>query len=108
VLDSLEVSKISNRIAIFNSDIRNASISKGFAFFDFNRFMASLDNGYSYSGVSSTSNMYYGGAISLDGYHLTSRGNAMVANECIKAINAKYKSNLPLVNIVDYSGVIFP
>lgn len=108
VLDSLEVSKISNRIAIFNSDIRNAAVNKGFAFFDFNRFMANLNNGYSYSGVSSTSNMFYGGAISLDGYHLSSKGYAMVANECVKVINAKYKSNLPLVNIVDYSGVIFP
>lgn len=108
VLDSLEVSKIDNRIAIFNSDLRTAANSKGFAFFDYNRFMANLKNGYSFSGVSATSNMFYGGAVSLDGYHLTPRGYAMVANECIKSINAKYKSNLPLINTVDYSGVLFP
>jgi hypothetical protein len=70
--------------------------------------MANLKNGYSFSGASATSNMFYGGAVSLDGYHLTSRGNAMVANECIKSINAKYSSNLPLVNTVNYSGVLFP
>jgi len=108
VLDSLEVSKITNRIAIFNSDLRSASISKGFAFFDFNRFMAGLKNGYSFSGASATSNMFYGGAVSLDGFHLTARGYAMVANELIKAINIKYKSNLPTVNTVDFSGVLFP
>jgi hypothetical protein len=108
VLDSMEVSRISNRIAIFNSDIRNAAVSKGFAFFDFNRFMANLKSGYSFSGTSATSNMFYGGAVSLDGYHLTARGYAMVANECIKSINAKYQSNLPLVNTVDYSSVLFP
>jgi hypothetical protein len=108
VLDSLEVSKIDSRIAIFNSDLRSAANNKGFAFFDFNRFMNNLKSGYSFSGISATSNMFYGGAISLDGYHLTARGYAMVANECIKSINAKYKSNLPLVNTVDYSGVLFP
>ena len=108
VLDSAEVSKIDNRIAIFNSDLRTAANSKGFAFFDFNRFMANLKSGYSFSGISTTSNMFYGGAVSLDGFHLTPRGYSMVANECIKAINTKYKSNLPLVNSVDYSGVIFP
>ena len=108
ILDNDEVSKIANRIAIFNSDLRTAANNKGFAFFDFNRFMANLKNGYSFSGASATSNMFYGGAVSLDGYHLTSRGNAMVANECIKSINTKYSSNLPLVNTVNYSGVIFP
>lgn len=108
VLDSVEVSKIDNRIAIFNSDLRSAANSKGFAFFDFNRFMANLKNGYSFSGTSATSNMFYGGAVSLDGFHLTPRGYSMVANECIKAINNKYKCNLPLVNSVDYGGVSFP
>ena len=108
VLDSTEVSKINNRISIFNSDLRTAANTKGLAFFDFNRFMSSLKSGYSFSGVSATSNMFYGGAISLDGFHLTPRGYALVANDCIKSINAKYKSNLPLVNTVDYNGVLFP
>ncbi|MFM7015341.1 MAG: SGNH/GDSL hydrolase family protein [Bacteroidota bacterium] len=108
ILDSNEVSKISNRIAIFNSDLRTAANAKGFAFFDFNRFMSNLKSGYSFSGTSATSAMFYGGAVSLDGYHLTPRGYAMVANECIKSINSKYKSNLPLVNTVDYSGGLFP
>jgi hypothetical protein len=108
VLDSVEVSKIENRIAIFNADLRNAAINKGFAFFDFKRFLNSLKNGYSFSGVSASSSMFYGGAISLDGFHLTARGNALITNECIKAINTKYKSNLPFVNSVDYSGVLFP
>jgi hypothetical protein len=108
VLDSLEVSKIANRITIFNADLRAAANSKGFAFFDFNSFMSRLKNGYSFSGASASSNMFYGGAVSLDGYHLTARGYALVANECIRTINTKYKSNLPLVNTVDYGGVVFP
>jgi len=108
ILDSTEVSKITSRISIFNSNIRTAANEKDFAFFDFNRFMSNLKSGYSFSGISATSNMFYGGAVSLDGFHLTPRGYAMVANECIKSINAKYKSNLPLVNTVDYGGVIFP
>jgi len=108
VLDSTEVSRISNRIDIFNADIRNAATAKGFAFFDFNRFMSNLKNGFSFSGISATATMYYGGAVSIDGFHLTPRGYAMVANECIKSINTKYKSNLPFVNTVDYNSVLFP
>ncbi len=108
VLDSVEVSKITSRISIFNSNLRTAANDNGFAFFDFNRFMANLKSGYSFSGISATSNMFYGGAVSLDGYHLTPRGYALAANECVKAINSKYKSNLPLINTVDYSGVVFP
>jgi lysophospholipase L1-like esterase len=44
----------------------------------------------------------------LDGVHLTGRGYAIIANEFIKAINAKYKSTLPQVNPNKYSGVKFP
>ena len=49
-----------------------------------------------------------GGSFSLDGVHLTGKGYAVIANEFIKAINAKYKSNLRQVNPNNYSGVKFP
>jgi hypothetical protein len=49
-----------------------------------------------------------GGAYSLDGLNLTPRGNALLANEFIKAINRTYKSSIPEIIATKYSGVIFP
>jgi hypothetical protein len=44
----------------------------------------------------------------LDGVHLTPRGNAMLANEFIKAINLKYGSTIPQLDVTKYGGVVFP
>jgi hypothetical protein len=41
----------------------------------------------------------------LDGVHPSPRGYAIVANAFIAAINAKYGSNLPGVNPLDYTGL---
>jgi len=47
-----------------------------------------------------------GGGFSLDGVHMTSRGYALLANEMLKAIDAKYGSNFEasgsLVDLGDY------
>ena len=39
------------------------------------------------------SSLVFGGTFSLDGVHPTQRGYALVANEVLKAIDAKYGSN---------------
>jgi hypothetical protein len=49
-----------------------------------------------------------GGAFSLDGIHFNPRGNAIVANEFIRALNVKYNAKIPAVNAVNYPSVIFP
>ncbi|MCE2614130.1 G-D-S-L family lipolytic protein [Flavobacteriaceae bacterium D16] len=46
-----------------------------------------------------------GGGFSLDGVHPAPRGSALLANAIIEAINAKYGSNLPGVNPLDYKGL---
>ena len=48
------------------------------------------------------------GAFSLDGVHPNARGSAYIANIFINAINAKWESNIPLVNPNDYSGNELP
>ena len=64
--------------------------------------------GIQFDGVKYTATFVTGGSFSLDGVHPTGRGYAILANEFIKAINAKYSSTLPLVNVNKYSGVTFP
>ena len=65
-------------------------------------------SGIQFDGVKYSATFVTGGTFSLDGVHLTGRGYAVVANEFLKAINYKYKSNLPMVNPNSYSGVTFP
>ncbi|MGB5172848.1 G-D-S-L family lipolytic protein [Eudoraea sp.] len=52
-----------------------------------------------------TSDYATGGGFSLDGIHPAPRGYALVANEMIEAINAKYGSNLPGVEPLDFTGL---
>jgi hypothetical protein len=59
-------------------------------------------------GVGINSAFITGGAFSLDGIHLTPRGNAVIANVFIDAINAKYASTIPAIDITQYRGVKFP
>jgi lysophospholipase L1-like esterase len=77
--------------------------------FDAYTFLNNIkQHGMVVDGVSVNSNYISGGLFSLDGVHLTPRGYSIVANEFIKAINAKYGSSIPLVNVSDYRGVKFP
>ncbi len=48
------------------------------------------------------------GAFSLDGVHPNARGSAYIANEFIKAINAKFESNIPLCNPNAFIGNELP
>lgn len=48
------------------------------------------------------------GAFSLDGVHPNARGSAYLANEFIKAINAKFGSNIPLCNPNAFGGNELP
>jgi hypothetical protein len=49
-----------------------------------------------------------GGAYSLDGLQLNPKGNGMLANEYIKAINTTYHARIPQLNAVELNGAIFP
>lgn len=105
-----EVEEVLAATAAFNATIKSTADSKNLAFVDMNAKMDELNSksGISWNGVKYTATFVTGGAFSLDGIHLTGRGYALVANEFIKSINAKYKSTLPQVDPNNYSGVKFP
>jgi len=110
VLIPQEITAISTAINSYNATIKKAATDNGYAFFDANAKMGELNSasGIQWDGVKYTAKFVTGGAFSLDGVHLTGRGYAIIANEFLKAINTKYKSNLPMVNPNSYSGVKFP
>jgi len=107
VLDASEQAKVTAAIDAYNQVIREKAGSK-YAYVDINQFFGKVISGFSYQGVGYSPTFVTGGAFSLDGIHLTQRGYALAGNEFIKAINAKYNSNLSLINTNDYRGVLFP
>jgi len=110
VLTEAEAAKVITATTVYNATIKSLAESKGLAFVDMNAKMTELNSksGISWNGVRYTATFVTGGTFSLDGVHLTGRGYAIVANEFIKSINAKYKSTLPQVDPNKYSGVTFP
>ncbi|MBO9673735.1 MAG: G-D-S-L family lipolytic protein [Sphingobacteriaceae bacterium] len=110
VLDKDEVVKVKDYVNSYNSSIKSLATSKGLAIADtyayFNQ-VATVD-GINIQGVNVKASFISGGAFSLDGIHLTPRGNAVIANVFIDAINAKYGSTVPTVDIAQYRGVKFP
>jgi hypothetical protein len=108
VLTRVEIQTIQTAISAFNATIRSVATSKGLAFVDVNAFMKSAQKGIIYNGVTLSTAFVTGGAWSLDGIHLNPVGQALLANEFIKSINATYSSTIPQVDVTKYRGVIFP
>ena len=110
VLTKSEVAQVQTATNAYNTQIKTLAEAYGLAFVDANAKMVELgkNSGIQYNGVNYSTTFVTGGSFSLDGVHLTGKGYAVIANEFIKAINAKYKSNLRQVNPNNYSGVKFP
>jgi len=70
--------------------------------------MDKIKSGVVYNGVSCSLKFVSGGVVSLDGIHFTPKGNALLANEFLKAINNKYMANVPLIDANKYRSTLFP
>jgi len=109
VLDANEVALTREHVISFNNTIISVAASKGLAVFDAYTFLNNVKQyGLEVDGIGLNSTFVSGGLFSLDGVHLTPRGYAIVANQFINAINAKYGSNIPLADVAAYTGVKFP
>ena len=108
VLSKNEVVELTNTTDAYNVTIKSLATSKGLAFVDANAIMTKIANeGVAANGFTLNSTYVSGGAFSLDGVHPSPRGAALIANEFIKAINEKYKSNLKGVDLGNYR-ILFP
>ncbi|MEN9911955.1 MAG: hypothetical protein RI956_399, partial [Pseudomonadota bacterium] len=109
VLIPTELAEIKAATDAFNITIKAAADAKGLAFVDAKAIMTQLVStaGFSSNGFTLKSAFVTGGAFSLDGVHPSPRGYALIANEFIKAINAKYGSTLKAVDLSKYR-VLFP
>ena len=107
VLTKKEQARVHNAMVSYNATIQALAAQHGLAFVDANALLTQLaDGGLPYDAGMLTSAYVTGGAFSLDGVHPTARGYAFIANEMVKAINATYEANLPVVNIGEYPTVM--
>lgn len=107
VLDADEVAALNTSITQFNTIMKSQADAKGVAFVDPNTILSqAAGSGVTQGGITYTSSFIQGGVFSLDGIHLTPAGYALVANEIIKGINAKYGATIPQVNPANYRRVL--
>jgi len=89
----------------FNQTISQLAVNAGIPLFDAASLYEDIRaNGYSGDGFTLTPDFLTGGLLSLDGLHLTARGQAMVANEMMKLIDANYDSNFEEAGVLNDLG----
>ncbi|RZK39255.1 MAG: G-D-S-L family lipolytic protein [Hymenobacter sp.] len=104
VLDANEVARVQNAVNNYNLYITTAANLQGVPIVDLYALFNQLRSGVRQDGVTIGTNFLTGGVFSLDGIHLTPRGNAYLTDELIKVINTKYGSTLPALDISKYGG----
>ena len=108
VINQTEAQNIRNAVNSYNSIIASSAQQHNLAIADTYRFFKNLKSGIIYNGISLNSSFVSGGAFSLDGIHLNPRGNALLANEFLKAINTKFGATFPMVDATKYKSITFP
>ncbi len=107
VLTPEEQTAVGTAQASYNQTIAALAQVYDVALVDANGFLDTFaETGFPLGDGSTVStNFGTGGGFSLDGVHPSPRGYALLANLMVEAINAKYGSNLPGVDPLDYTGL---
>jgi hypothetical protein len=101
VLTASETQQVINATDAYNATIDVLVASKGLAKVDLNGILQNASNGgVTFDSFSMSTDLVFGGLVSLDGIHLTARGYALMANEFLAAIDAQYGSNFVAANQV--------
>jgi lysophospholipase L1-like esterase len=108
VLDKAEVAVVNDYIAAYNTTIKTIANANNLAVMDAYAMLNEYAAGKAANGVPVSAAYIQGNLFSLDGIHLTPLGYAITANGFIKAINDKYGSSIPVVDVTKYRGVKFP
>ena len=107
VLDATELNTIKSTVTEYNSMLKAAADAYNFAYTDNYTAMKDVVKGTQFEGIKLSSEFVNGNQFSLDGLNISPLGQAVQANSCIVAINAKYGSTLPMVDATMTKGVIF-
>ena len=103
-----QLNQINQALDEYNAIIVAFSRQFDLALVDARQLLREAKTGIHFDGLSFTTEYVVGGVFSLDAVHLSPRGNAIMANHFIDAINARYNSTVPRVSVTQYPGIIFP
>ncbi len=103
-----ELQSMRSIVAQYNAAIRDLASTHDFAVAEMETFYQSVKSGIRFDAVDFTSEFAAGGFFSLDGFGPNPKGAGLIANQFIAAINAHYGAIVPLVQIDDLNGVLFP
>ena len=107
VLDAEEAAALTARATEFNTFMIAQTGHNELAYVTPNDVLGLVTGGgFTDHGVSYTSAYISGGVFSLDGMHPTPAGYALIANEIIFSINARYYTNIPPVNTTLYDRIV--
>ena len=103
VLSAAEVAAIQDHINHYNATISAVANERGAALVDANAVLRQLaTTGINVGGITYRSSFLTGGVFSYDGVHPTAFGYALIANQFIDAINAKFGGDIPLVDLFPF------
>lgn len=108
VLDKAEVAVVNDYVQSYNTTIKTIANANNLAVIDAHAMLNEYAAGKAANGIPVSAAYIQGNLFSLDGVHLTPLGYAITANGFIAAINAKYGSSIPIVDVTKYHGVKFP
>ncbi len=103
ILTPTELTALQTQIQTYNQVIRTTAAAAGFPVVDASAIIDDLvSNPITIEGVTITTS-FNGGGFSLDGVHPSDTGHAVFANAFIKAANAGYNLNIPVIPL---SGLV--
>lgn len=94
VLTPEEQNAIKNATDAYNATIEGvANANPNVALVDLKSVLEEASMGITFDNYTMTSQLVFGGLVSLDGVHLTARGYALMANKILEAMDAEFGSN---------------
>lgn len=103
-----EVAELDATSQAYNKTIAKLAEKYDFALFDAHTFYQTVNMGVMSDGVGVDFEFVSGGFVGLDGIYPNQKGNALLSNGVIEAINSHYGTYIPNVNCFDCDGVVFP
>lgn len=105
VLDDTEQATISSTIFNMNAALDTIAANRPWvAKVDFNGLLAGIaTNGFTLGATTYTTDFVTGGLFSLDGVHPNDLAHAIACNAMIDAVNARFGSTVPRLNVANYA-----
>jgi hypothetical protein len=108
VLNSVEIQQIRQAILMFNEIIKTLAAEYNLALVDVEGLFERVKETFVDDGVLFSYEWLFSSFFSLDGIHPTPRGQGLIANEFIKAINLRFNAAIPMVTMTGLRGNLFP